>query len=107
MLRFVLRIAANGLGLYLAKSYVPGFGLSGSWETIAIGAVVLALFITFLRPILRFVSAPLIWLTLGLFNLVIQGIILWLADKILTQVTIADYWALLWTSILLSIVNLF
>lgn len=103
--KFIAKVVLNGGALYLAKIYLPGFILTGGIETLAIGASVLAALNIFVRPILRAVSSPLIWLTLGLFNIVIHVAILWMADQVLTQLTITKFSALFWASIIVAIAN--
>lgn len=105
--KFAARIILNGIALYLAESYFPGFILAEGLEGLIAGALVLALLNTFLRPILRLASLPLRWLTFGLFNIVIYGIILWIADSFLTQITIADFSTLFWVTIIVAIANAF
>lgn len=107
ILKFIARVALNGAGLYLATAYVPGFSIAGGIETLMVGAIVLALLNTFVRPILRFVSAPLVWITFGLFGLVINMFILWIADALLTQLTIEGLAALFWSSLIMGLANAF
>lgn len=107
VLKFIARIVLNGAGLYLAKTYISGFFLTGGMETIIIGAIILALLNTFIRPILRFVSAPLVWITFGFFGLVINMFILWIADLFLTQITIEGLWALFVGSLVIGLANAF
>ena len=105
--KFAARIILNGAALYTAENYFPGFLLSGGLETLIAGALVLALLNTFLRPVLMLAALPLRWLTFGLFNIIIYGFILWLADFFLAQITIADYTTLFWVSIIIAIANAF
>lgn len=107
ILKFIARVLLNGIGLYLATAYVAGFSITGGTETIIVGALVLALLNTFVRPILRFVSAPLVWITFGLFGLVINMFILWIADTLLTQLAIDGLAALFWSSLIIGLANAF
>ena len=104
--KFIVRILLNGAALYIAKTYFSGFVLTGGTETLIIGAIVLALLNTFLRPILKFISTPLIWLSFGLFNLVIYIIILWLADALLLSLSISDLMTLFWVSLIVALANI-
>ena len=105
ILKLLARIALNGAALWLAQKYFPGFILDGGPQAIAMGAVVLALLHTFVRPVLRLITAPLRWLTLGLFNIVINMAILALADYLLPQLAIHGFMTLFWTSLIISLVN--
>lgn len=82
MTKFFLRLAINAIALYLAVQLVPGIRLDGEpvlilWLALIFG-VVNALF----RPLLQFLTCPLIILTLGLFTLVINTFLFWLTTRI-------------------------
>lgn len=97
----------NGAALYVASIYLHGFVIIGGLVTIVIGGALLALLNLFLRPVLRMISAPLVWITFGLFNFVINMFILWFADRLLTQISIADLATLFWVSIIIALANAF
>ena len=105
--KFIARLVLNGVALYVAARYLPGFVLADGLTTLAIAAVALALLNAFLRPILRLISLPIIWITFGLFNLVIHMLILWIADHFLVQLSIADLPTLFWASISIALANAF
>ena len=104
--KLILRILGNGLALYAAVRWVPGFSVTGGWEQYLIAALVLSLLNMIVRPILKLISFPLIMLTLGLFTIVINALMLWLLDYFLVSVSIANITALVWATIVVSIVNL-
>ena len=81
--------------------------LAGGVSALAIGAIVLTLLNIFIKPVIRIITAPLRWLTLGLFNIIINIAILWLADQILPSITIHDYITLFLTSLIVSFANIF
>ncbi len=60
------------------------------WQAAAIFAAVLALLNTFLRPLLNLLALPLSCLTFGLFAIVINGFVFWLATVIFPGVTVAS-----------------
>ena len=105
--KFIAKIVLNGAALYVSKLYLSGFLLAGGLDTLAIGALVLAVLNIFVRPVLRLVSSPLIWVTFGLFSFVIHIAILWLADQLLTQLTITSVSTLFWASIIVALANTF
>lgn len=107
MIRFLIKIILNSAALYAARNYLSGFGLEGGLETILTGGVVLALLNTFIRPIFKLVSAPLLWISFGLFNILINMAILWIADKLLAKVAITGWTALFWASIMTTAANIF
>ena len=71
----LLRWLLNTLALFIVVHVVPGFHPS-SWTTLAIAALVLGLLNAIVKPILFFLTLPLTIVTLGLFLIVLNGIIL-------------------------------
>jgi putative membrane protein len=102
---FIIRLLSNILALYLAHLWVAGFGVSGGWKGYLIAGIVLGILNLVLRPILKIISTPLIWISLGLFTLVINAIVLWLAGQFTGLIVISDLVALLWASIIVALVN--
>lgn len=80
MTRFLIRLLINAIALYVALQVVPGIE-SQSVDVISI--IWLALIFGFINailgPILKFLTCPLILLTLGLFTLIINTGLFWLA----------------------------
>jgi putative membrane protein len=97
----------NAVALYVAFYLVPGFTVAGSWQQYLVAGLVLALLNMILRPVLKLLSFPLILLTLGLFTFVINIVILWLLAYLVPFVTIHGFGALFWSTIIVSIVNMF
>lgn len=102
---FAVKIVLNAAVLYLLNLYLGGFTVYGDYISLLIGGLVFAFIGTVIRPIVRLVTAPIVWLTLGLFNIVINIGLLLLADKILPQLEIHGYWTVLIASIIISLVN--
>ena len=95
------------MALWAAKIYIPGFLLAEGYGALFAGALVLAALNTVLKPLLRLLTFPLVWITFGLFNIVIYAFLLWIADLLLTQLTIETPIALLFSSILIGLANSF
>ena len=83
MNKFLLRTIINGIGLYLAITLVDGLSLQ---NPDIISYVWLALIFGFvnalIRPLLKFLSCAVIFLTLGLFSLVINTAMLYLTSLV-------------------------
>jgi putative membrane protein len=104
---FLIRILSTLLGLWTASHLVTGFGVQGGWQGYLIASIVLVVLNLILRPILKLVSFPLVMITFGLFSIVLNALILWLASQISGYITIGNIWALLWATIIISIINIF
>lgn len=82
-MKLLIRWAITGVSLFVAAWLLPGIHVTeGGWTVYAVMAVILGLINALVRPVLKFLSCPLIILTLGLFSLVINGLMLFLASYI-------------------------
>jgi len=80
--RLVLRLVINAVALYAAAYFVPGISADGGVGTFLLVGIILGLANALVRPVLNILSCPLMVLTLGLFGLVINAIILWLTSAV-------------------------
>ncbi len=104
-MRFVVRILGNALALYLCANFLDNFFFPENWFALFLAGFVLALFNAVLKPFLKFVSAPLIFLTFGLFTIFINIFLLWLLTKFISELQIEGFWAYFWGTIIISLVN--
>jgi putative membrane protein len=82
-MKLIIRWVVTAFSLFVANWALPGIRVEGkAWIVYAVMAIVLGLINAIIRPILRFLSCPLIILTLGLFVFIINGFLLWLASYI-------------------------
>ena len=111
-MKLLARIVLNGIGLLVVAYLVPGVHwnlvlTSADGILTLVGAgIVLGLLNLLVKPLLSFLSIPLIFLTLGLFYLVINGIVLKLADFFLDSLTVDGFVAAILGGLVLSIFNL-
>jgi putative membrane protein len=86
-MRILIHWFITCIALVIAAWLVPGIRVEReAWTVFAGMAIILGLVNAFIKPLLTFMSCPLIILTLGLFVLVINGVTLWLAAAIAVQV---------------------
>ena len=82
-MKLIIRWVVTAFSLFVANWALPGIRVEGkAWIVYAIMAVVLGLINAVIRPILKFLSCPLIILTLGLFVFIVNGFLLWFASHI-------------------------
>jgi putative membrane protein len=104
MTRFFLRAAIASLGLWLASTIVPGFGFdSGGWLIIA--ALVLGVVNAVVRPVLIVLTLPVTIVTLGLFLLVVNALMIALVAWLVPGFHVAGFGAAFWASIVVSLVS--
>jgi putative membrane protein len=90
MTSFVLNWAVLALALWLTTKIVPGVTI-GSFASLAIGAAVLGLVNTVVRPVLTLLTLPITVLTLGLFYLVVNGAAFGLAAALVPGFSVASF----------------
>lgn len=107
----VLQILVNAGALYVAVLIVPGldFDMSNDdwWWKFLLVAVAFSLINSYIRPVLRILTFPISIVTLGLFLLVINALMLMLTGAISDQLglglTVDDFWAALLGSVVISL----
>lgn len=82
MTKFILRLLINAIALYLAVLFVPGLELQSTNLSLIWLALIFGIVNALFRPLLQFLTCPLIILTLGLFTLVINTFLFWLTSVI-------------------------
>jgi putative membrane protein len=102
VMKLLLRTLAVGVAAYL----VPGVMVTDIWGAV-VAAIVLGILNSVLRPILLFLTLPVTILTLGLFALVINTIIVLIAAEVVPGFEVSGFWAALAFSVVLALVNWF
>jgi putative membrane protein len=103
-MRWIAKLLANAIAVLLTAYLLPGVDIKDFLTAIVVAAV-LALLNNFLKPILVILTIPVTIITLGLFLLVINAVIILLADDLIGGFTVDSFWWALLFSIILSIIN--
>ena len=104
MTGFLLRAAIVALGLWLASMIVPGVTFASPGVLVA-AALLLGFINAFIRPILVILTFPITIVTLGLFLLIINGLMVELVAHLLPGFGVSGFWAALFTSIVVSLTS--
>ncbi len=104
MAKFLLRIIISAIAVLLVASVLKGIHVDGFTDAIIVAAV-LAVLNALLKPILVLLTIPVTVVTFGLFLLVINAVIVLLADWLVPAIHVDGFWWAMLFSILLSIVN--
>ena len=111
MNKFLIRLLINAVALYAAVSFVDGIqAVPGTnWVSYLGLAFIFGLLNALVRPILKFLTCPLIILTLGLFTLVINTALFWLTGLIGLNFgagfTVDGFWPAFLGGLIVSIVS--
>lgn len=100
---WVLRWLANIVAIIITAAIVPGFNVT------VLGAIVGSMFLgivnAIIRPVVLVLTLPINIITLGLFTLVVNGLMLWLTASIIKGFDITGFWAAVLSALLISIIS--
>ena len=102
---FIFSFFSNLIALIMAGYFIPGFWISTNLVNLSIAAVIFTLLNIYLRPLVKMFLSPLVFLTLGLFTLVINAGMLKLLDILSENVTIGTTESLIYGTLLITGVN--
>jgi putative membrane protein len=97
-------VMAGAMIVLSTSGVLPGFTVDG-WRAALIGAVVLALANTILKPILFLLTLPFTIVTLGLFLLVLNALMLWITSRLVPGLHVHGALTTLTASLVLSLVG--
>ncbi len=102
---FIFRLLIHMVAILIISYILPGvIRVDGVWAAL-VAAFILGIVNAVIRPILIFFTLPITILTLGLFLLVINGLMLWLVSAIVKGFQVNGFWGAVLGSILISIVS--
>ena len=105
--KFFLRWLVSSLGLYVASALLGESRLSvdGNWWTVIIAGFFLAIVNTAIRPLLIVLSFPAIILSLGLFMLVLNGLLILIASWLYHPLFVKNIGVAIIAGIIIGLVN--
>lgn len=101
---FLLKWVLSAVAVLIAAYLLPGVTVESFWAALVVAAI-LAIFNAVLRPILVVLTIPVTILTLGLFLLVINAIIVLMTDAIIGDFYVSGFWWALLFSLIISVLG--
>ncbi|MBW7957478.1 MAG: phage holin family protein [Deltaproteobacteria bacterium] len=105
MLNIILRLIILTAGIFLASYLVPGVNVEGYGPAIK-AAVLLGVMNLIIKPVLIVLTLPINILTLGLFTLVLNGLILWAVGWLISGFAIAGFLPALVGALVISLLSI-
>ena len=106
----ILKIMINALSIVIAVKLVDGLTFTGEWWKIIIVGAVFGIVNSIIKPLVQLFTFPFIILTLGLFTLVINTLMLALtaslSDTFNLGFHIRGFWPAFWGAIIVSLVSM-
>jgi putative membrane protein len=107
---FLIRLLVNAAALWVATRVVPGVSFDGDALPFFGVALVFGVVNAVIRPVLKILTFPLILVTLGVFALVVNGLMLWLTSSLSASLGlgfhVSGFWAAFWGAIVVSLTSL-
>lgn len=100
----LIRILVTALAALLAQYVLPGVSIN-SFTTALLVAIVLGLLNLIVKPVLVILTLPVTVVTLGLFLLVINALIVMWASSLVKGFKVDNFWWALLFSVVLSIIS--
>jgi putative membrane protein len=104
-LKALLHIVLSGLAILLVAKVVPGIHYQGDWIYLILTGVVVGLLNITVKPLVTVLSLPFIVLSLGLFFIVINAFVLYVASWLLSGLTIDGCGSALIGGIVIALFN--
>ena len=109
-MNIIIRLLVNAVALWCAARFINGISYAGSWQGLVALSLVFGIVNAFIRPVLSFFSFPIQIVTLGLFTLVLNALMLmltaWLAGRFDIAFTVRGFVPALLGAIVISIVSM-
>ena len=102
---FVIRLIINMVAILIVSYLFPRIIRVDGFLAALVAAFLLGIVNTILRPVLVFLTFPITLVTLGLFLLIINGLMLWFVSALVKGFYISGFWGAVLGSILISIVS--
>jgi putative membrane protein len=106
---FIIRLLVNAAALWVATRIVPGVTFDGGLIPFLGVALVFGVINATLRPLTKILTFPLIIVTLGIFALIVNGLMLWLTSSLSASFGlgfhVSGFWAAFFGALVVSIVS--
>lgn len=103
--QFIIQWGITSISLWVVSHIFSGIKFS-STSALVVSALLLGFANAVLRPLLLILTLPLTLLTLGLFVLVINALMLQLVSSLVKGFTVSGFWTAFWASVFISVLSL-
>lgn len=109
-MHFLIRLLINTLALWITTKVVSGIIHTGPAVSLLLVALVFGVLNALVRPLLKILTFPLLILTLGLFTLVLNSVMLLLTSAVSSAFDLGfhvrGFWPAFWGALVISIINM-
>ena len=103
-MKIIVRIVLIALAIMVLPSFIPGITVSGFYPAL-MAALVFGILNLLVKPILSIVTLPINIITLGLFGLVVNGLLLWFVGSFIAGFSVATFTAAFLGALVIAAIN--
>lgn len=103
-MKIILHWIILSIAVLLTTKIIGGISVYPLWSALVVGAC-LTLFNMFIKPIINILTLPINIVTLGLFSLVINGVLFWYLGKLVDGFDVTTFSAAFVGALLVSLIN--
>lgn len=103
-MKIILHWVVLSVAVWVTTLIVSGISVAPVWVALIVGAC-LTLFNMFIRPVINILTLPINIVTLGLFSLVVNGLLFWYLGTFIRGLTVTSFKAAFIGAILVSVIN--
>ncbi len=103
-MKIILHWIILSLAVFATTKIISGISLAPIWVALIVGAC-LTLFNMFIKPVINILTLPINIVTLGLFSLVVNGLLFWYLGNVINGFNVTTFSAAFVGAILVSVIN--
>lgn len=103
--QFLIRWGLNAAGLFVAAKLLSGITYQERWHVLVVAALILAVVNALIKPFLVILSLPALLLTLGVFSVVINGLMVYLAHLLYPPFQVSGFGSAILAGMIVGLVN--
>ena len=103
--QFLVRVALNSIGLFVASLFLKGVTYQDQWYVLVIAALILSIINALIKPLVVILALPAMVITLGIFSIVINGLMVYLAHLIYQPFQVSSFGSAILAGLVVGLVN--
>lgn len=103
--QFLIRWGLNTVGLFVAAHFLKGLSYQEEWRVLVVAGLVLSIINALIKPFVVILSLPALLLTLGIFSIVINGFMVYLAHLLYSPFQVSSFGTAILAGLVVGLVN--
>jgi len=104
MFKFIIKIIIVALVVVGVSYFIPGISVT-DYLTALLFALILGVVNVLVRPLVMLLSLPIRWLTLGLFTLIVNALMFWLASIVVPGIIIDSFFSAFLGALIVGVIS--